>query len=474
MSFRLFSDISEIKECITNLNRQHVVCVAGAGNDGNNKEPGYPALYENVLSVGAVNVFGVISDFSTRHRRRIDVYTLGENVLAANSPKSGLDADDPLIENSRKFECRSGTSFATPAVSGLIAIIVQCAREQGGEELAQQITSTDTLRKLLKKHLLSELTDQQEGTAYLIQPENLETFFQHDINDLHQVIQDLDKPKQYPPKKLEAQQTKQPASSSEQMTSHVANNQQETLQDDDSKQDTPQVTDDQQDTLQVTDGQQDTLQVTDGQQDTLQVANDKQETPQVTDSEQDIPQDPGSEQDTPQVTDSEQDISQDPGSEQDTPQVTDSEQDISQDPGSEQDTPRVTDSEQDARQVTDNDSWQGTPQVAGSEQDTLDPQPQVTNGEQEAFQKINGEQNNLVKGKVQPLGCEDNDLTCLVFSVIIFSFYILIKLWSGELLTFSLGEIIFSFTLCYLVTNILLILACKCNEYNLFEFVSLY
>ena len=220
MSFRLFNDNPNIRNCITDLNKQNVICVAGAGNDGNNIEPGYPALYENVLSVGLVDSFGVPSNFSTRHKERVDVYALGEHVLVANTPPLGSSAEDPSAENSRIFERRSGTSFATPAVSGLIAILVQCAREQGGEELAQQITHLDTLKKLMKKHLLHEIPEQPNCNAYLLQPGNVEEFFQQDIKHLNSVLRDLDKSKKTPQKKCEMAKTR-----GEHKTSDVAQNQ---------------------------------------------------------------------------------------------------------------------------------------------------------------------------------------------------------------------------------------------------------
>ena len=182
MAFRLFVDDSELKQWITDLNKQHVLCVAGADNNGYNQDPGYPALYDNVLTVGTVNSSGNTSGFSTRHPR-VDVHALGEDVLVATSSPSVSDGT---------FERQSRSAFASSAVAGLLAILIQCAREQGGEELAQQITTLDTLKKLMKKHLLYEIPEPSNYTAYLLRPQYIKEFFQNNIGNLSQVIKESD------------------------------------------------------------------------------------------------------------------------------------------------------------------------------------------------------------------------------------------------------------------------------------------
>ena len=180
MSFSLPNDNSDIRKCIVDLNEQGVVCVAGMGNKGNNYDPGYPALYDNVLSVGAVDHSGVVSNISTRHQTQVDVYALGEDVLVAKNTTA------------KPFERDHGTSFASPAVAGLIAILVQCAIKQGGVELADKMTHLDTLKKLMKKFLLRDMPELPTHKARLLCPQNIQQFFVsiEDI-DLNQVIMEL-------------------------------------------------------------------------------------------------------------------------------------------------------------------------------------------------------------------------------------------------------------------------------------------
>lgn len=275
MSFCLKKPDDKIEDMIYKLNMQRVICVAAAGNDGNNYDPGWPALYETVLSVGSVDKDGNVSKFSTRHSTQIVVHALGEKVLIATKgklnkdnsgqvshsgsnladpstpskppvskvnhqvsnpdhdsgtspavagsiatfeqrereqgsaeltktitqsdtnslpppPPPALRANPPVPKRVHKtfgtFRRHSGTSFATPAVAGLIAILVQCAREQGDTELAQKITHLHTLKQLFQKHMLERIG---ETHAWLLKPQKIEFFFMNKIENLDNVVEDI-------------------------------------------------------------------------------------------------------------------------------------------------------------------------------------------------------------------------------------------------------------------------------------------
>ncbi|MDD7717882.1 MAG: S8 family serine peptidase [Eubacteriaceae bacterium] len=84
-----------------------ILVIAAAGNHGSTVVD-YPAAFENVVSVGSINAQGEISDFSSRGES-VDVYAPGEAVLA-----QGNFGEDLVM---------SGTSLATPQVTGVAALL---------------------------------------------------------------------------------------------------------------------------------------------------------------------------------------------------------------------------------------------------------------------------------------------------------------------------------------------------------------
>ncbi|HRW10536.1 MAG TPA: S8 family serine peptidase [Caldilineaceae bacterium] len=98
------------EEAIKEALDQGVVVVAAAGNSGNNV-PLYPAAYDCVLGVGAVNGEERRAGFST--------YGLGIDVVA---PGVGI-LSTTLSNVNGGYMYAHGTSFASPHVSGLAALI---------------------------------------------------------------------------------------------------------------------------------------------------------------------------------------------------------------------------------------------------------------------------------------------------------------------------------------------------------------
>ncbi|HET9897939.1 MAG TPA: S8 family serine peptidase [Streptosporangiaceae bacterium] len=110
--------------------KKDVVIVACGGNDSaaTGKGPFYPASYPGVLSVGAVDSSGALAPFSDR-KSRVAVTAPGVDVTSAFP---GGYAQDDLI----------GTSYATPFVSGVVALVRSRYPGLSGPQVVARIEAT--------------------------------------------------------------------------------------------------------------------------------------------------------------------------------------------------------------------------------------------------------------------------------------------------------------------------------------------
>lgn len=113
-----------------------IVLVAAAGNEGdgnpNTIEISYPAGYPEVISVGAVNSDRQVVSFSNANPE-VDIVTLGANVLSCVP--------------GGKYEAWSGTSMATPAIFGLVLLIIKML----DKKLGRKATPTEVKAELYKR-----------------------------------------------------------------------------------------------------------------------------------------------------------------------------------------------------------------------------------------------------------------------------------------------------------------------------------
>jgi thermitase len=104
-------------DSIERANAAGAVFIAAAGNDSSNNDtyPSYPASYDvdNVVSVAAIDNRGKIASFSNFGKKTVHVAAPGVNVFSSIT--------------GGKYDSWSGTSMATPHVSGVAALLV--ARE---------------------------------------------------------------------------------------------------------------------------------------------------------------------------------------------------------------------------------------------------------------------------------------------------------------------------------------------------------
>ena len=139
-----------IKEAVNN--NIAVVCAAGNEGDGNSDsfEYSYPAAYIDVISVGAVDKKGVPARF-TNSNTTIDLVAPGVDILSTYP--------------NNQFAVLSGTSMATPHVTGSLALLKNWSRNEFQRDLSQE----ELYAQLIKhtKVLEYSRTIQGNGLIYL-------------------------------------------------------------------------------------------------------------------------------------------------------------------------------------------------------------------------------------------------------------------------------------------------------------------
>lgn len=136
---RIYSKFLE--DAIRDAGNKGIVFVAAAGNFGannNDESPIYPASYklDNVISVGAFSAQDYPSAFSCYGPKSVHVSAPGTNILST-VPNNG-------------YAVLSGTSQATPFVSGIAGLALSVAPTLSPLELKNKIINTAVFSKMLE------------------------------------------------------------------------------------------------------------------------------------------------------------------------------------------------------------------------------------------------------------------------------------------------------------------------------------
>lgn len=121
-----------LKQAIERSHQANTLFVAAAGNESNNNDsnPTYPATYDvpNVLSVAAIDNRGQIASFSNYGKSKVHVGAPGVNVYSS------------IIGTG--YDSWSGTSMATPHVSGVAVLLATNEPNLTGVEMKERIIAT--------------------------------------------------------------------------------------------------------------------------------------------------------------------------------------------------------------------------------------------------------------------------------------------------------------------------------------------
>ncbi|WP_246031740.1 S8 family peptidase [Salibacterium salarium] len=147
------NDIPEMHEAIQRAVENNILVVSAAGNEGDEDEDteeiAYPGYYKEVMQVGAVDFDGNLAAF-TNFNDEIDIVAPGVNILSTYPDN--------------KFARLSGTSMATPHISGAAALIInQCE-----DDFDRELTESQMYSQVVKRTQPLGNSRSMEGNGLLV------------------------------------------------------------------------------------------------------------------------------------------------------------------------------------------------------------------------------------------------------------------------------------------------------------------
>lgn len=153
MSLGVNIKIPELHSAVKNAISRNICLVCAAGNDGDNNastdEFSYPAGYEEVISVGAIDL--------TRNNAS---FTNSNHWVDCVAP--GVDVISTYLNNG--YRLMSGTSMATPHATGVLALLIEKFRKEWG----RTPTESECYGQLIKNTLdISNMSRKVQGNGMI-------------------------------------------------------------------------------------------------------------------------------------------------------------------------------------------------------------------------------------------------------------------------------------------------------------------
>ncbi len=161
------NDMPELHQAIKKAIANNILVVCAAGNEGDGDDAtdefGYPGCYNEVISVGAINLERRSSKFTNSHNE-IDLVAPGEKIISTYL--------------NGKYATLSGTSMAAPHVSGALALIKNVVNNSFGRQLSEP----ELYAQLIKRTVPLGFSPRLEGNGliYLTVLDHLTNVFEQE------------------------------------------------------------------------------------------------------------------------------------------------------------------------------------------------------------------------------------------------------------------------------------------------------
>ena len=165
------NDMPELHQAIKKAIANNILVVCAAGNEGDGDDAtdefGYPGCYNEVISVGAINLERRSSKFTNSHNE-IDLVAPGEKIISTYL--------------NGKYATLSGTSMAAPHVSGALALIKNVVNNSFGRQLSEP----ELYAQLIKRTVPLGFSPRLEGNGliYLTVLDHLTNVFEQENETL--------------------------------------------------------------------------------------------------------------------------------------------------------------------------------------------------------------------------------------------------------------------------------------------------